>query len=91
MNFRINAIANTARKCTNSATSVFNSQSDLLQKEHTKAKELWKLAVKEADDTHTESMNKMHSNYTDKRNMINKELELCDKIRKMMEDHAKHD
>lgn len=90
-NFRVNAIANTARQCINTATTVFNSQSDLLQKEHKKATDLWKLAVKEADDAHTKRMNSMHSNYTDKLNLLQKEMELCDKIRKMLEDHARND
>jgi hypothetical protein len=90
-NFRINAIANTARKCTNTATTVFNSQADLLQKEHKKALDLWKVAIKEADDTHTDQMNAMHSNYTDKRNMLQKEMELIDKISKMLENHARND
>merc|ERR1711871_1267836 len=80
-NFRVNAIANTARQCINTATTVFNAQSDLLQKEHKKATDLWKLAVKEADDAHTKRMNAMHKNYTDKLNLLQKEMELCDKIR----------
>jgi hypothetical protein len=70
---------------------VFNSQADLLQKEHKKALDLWKVAIKEADDTHTDQMNAMHSNYTDKRNMLQKEMELIDKISKMLENHARND
>lgn len=90
-NFRMGAIGNSARTCTNAATASFNAQSDLMQKDHKKVMDLWKLAVKEADDSYTKQMSDMRMDYNDKMAMMTREMELCDKIRKMLEDHAKND
>ena len=33
--------------------------------------------LQEADDAHTKRMNAMHKNYTDKLNLLQKEMEMC--------------